>query len=142
MQPNNQSPSSPKVLAPNKSRIIKAFNIHFAEFIASILAIFPENVNLQIAQTSFDAIKRANPTIIAKIWKSHIYLPYQSVVESGDIEFIATKNFESDMSVFQNAREILRIIDTLRLPILTMSESDKKNTMTYIQTLSKLSVLL
>ena len=125
----------------DKTTISRAFNNHFFEFLDDIIHIFPENSDIQESRASFDLVKRANPTAIIKAWFLYVYSPYKDVIDRGDIRFFFEKNYEDDLSMLQNAKEIMKIIDTLRGPIKEMSETSQATTMTYIQNLSKLAVL-
>ena len=125
----------------DKTTISRAFNNHFFELLDDIIHIFPENIDIHESRTSFDLVKRANPTAIIKAWFLYVYSPYKDVIDRGDIRFFFEKNYEEDLSILQNAKEIMKIIDTLRVPIKEMSETSQAATMTYIQNLSKLAVL-
>lgn len=105
--------------------------------------VFDTKVNdaLETASSSFDLIRRANPTIICKFWKSHVYLPYRDVIDRSDITFIATKNYEQDLSMFSNVDEILTIIDSLRDPIRNMNSDNQAKAMKMIENLSKLAMI-
>ena len=124
-----------------KSKLLKVFNNHFQQFFDFIVETFPDNEDLFTASKSFELIKKANPTIIIKAWKNHIYLPYKEIIDAKNLDFIVEKNYTQDLSMFSNLREILEIIDKLREPIKIMNEEDKEKTMTYILTLSKLSII-
>ena len=123
----------------DKSTILHAFNTNFFDFMNEISTIFPENVDIVTAKKTFEMAKKANPTIIIKIWFSHIQQPYYEVIESGDISFFYEKNYENDIGTLINSSDILKTIDALREPIREMSESNKQHSMNYIQILSKLS---
>ena len=125
----------------DKSTLLRTFNNHLFEFLDDIIGIFPNNTELQIAKTSFQTIKRANPTAIAKVWHSYVYVPYRHVIDSGDIQFFFQKDYSEDLSILQNSNEIIKMIDTLREPVSKMSETEKGFTMKYIQNLSKLSMM-
>jgi len=125
----------------DKSTLLRSFNTHLFEFLDDIIRIFPDNLEIQTAKTSFQTIKRANPTAIAKVWFSYIYMPYREVIDSGDIQFFFQKDYSEDLSVLQNSGEIIKIIDTLREPVSNMSETEKAFTMKYLQNLSKLSMM-
>ena len=126
---------------PDKSTLLKTFNIQLFAFLDEVISIFPENTELAIARKSFETIKRANPTIIIKVWLTYIYGPYKEVIDSGDITFIYEKDYSKDLQMVANSGEVLRIIDTLREPIRSMSDVSKGHTMKYIQLLSKLSLM-
>lgn len=125
----------------DKSTLLRSFNTHLFEFLDDIIRIVPDNKELQIAKTSFQTIKRANPTAIAKVWYSYVYAPYRDVIDSGDIQFFFQKDYSEDLSILQNSNEIIKMIDTLREPVSKMSETEKGFTMKYIQNLSKLSMM-
>ena len=124
-----------------KSLVLKVFNQHFHEFIGSVASAFPANADLAAAVDSFELIRRANPTVIVKAWKQHVYLPYREVIDAGDLDFVVSKNYAGDLAMFSNVDEILQIIDRLREPIKQMVPSQKERTMKYMETLSKLSML-
>ena len=126
---------------PDKSTLLKTFNIQLFAFLDDVIEIFPENTDIAIARKSFETIKKANPTIIAKVWLRYIYTPYKEVIDGGDITFIYEKDYANDLNSVANSGEVLRVIDTLREPIRTMSDTNKGHTMKYIQLLSKLSFM-
>ncbi len=123
----------------DKSTILQAFNTNFFSFMDDIISVFPENTDIITAKKFFEITKKANPTIIIKIWYSHIQSQYSYAIEEGDISFFYEKNYADDLVHLVNSKEIMRTIDTLREPIRNMSEENKKHSMDYIQILSKLS---
>ena len=123
----------------NKTTLLRAFNTHFFDFIDSILKIFSDDINIMTAKNTFELTKKTNPTIIIKIWYSFVYAPYQSFIDNGDITFFFEKDYSQDLGNLSNAREILKIIDSLRQPIRNMDEENKAKSMKYIQSLSKIS---
>ena len=125
----------------DKKTILKTFNTHLFEFLEDIISIFPDNLNIQTAKTSFLAIKQANPTIIIKTWLKYIYVPYKETIESGNIEFFFNKDYSEDLVYVANSIEVLKIVDTLRGAVSNMTEQQKQFTMEYLQNLSKLSFL-
>jgi hypothetical protein len=125
----------------DKQTLMRAFNKHFFDFLDDIIAIFPENKEISVARTSFDTIKRANPTAILKAWYHFIYIPYNKVIEMGDITFFFDKDYGADLVNLPNANEIMKTIDKIREPIRSMSEINKAHSIKYIQNLSKLSLL-
>uniref|UniRef100_A0A6C0HHG8 Uncharacterized protein n=1 Tax=viral metagenome TaxID=1070528 RepID=A0A6C0HHG8_9ZZZZ len=125
----------------DKKILLRTFNTHIFEFLDDVIRIFPDNLDIQTAKTSFYAIKQANPTIIIKTWYQYIYLPYRETIDSGNIEFFFNKDYSDDLSNLSNSKEVLKIVDTLREPVSNMTEQQKKFTMEYLQNLSKLSML-
>lgn len=125
----------------DKSTYSRAFNTHFFEFLDDIIAIFPENTDIKAARLSFDTIKRANPSIIIKVWYTFVYLPYKEILDSGDITFFINKDYKEDLSTLGNSSDIMKIVDKLRDPLRNMGETNKQHSTKYIQNLCKLSVL-
>lgn len=125
----------------NKTTILRTFNTHFVDFIDDIIKVIPENSDILAAKSFFEITKKANPTLIIKIWFSLIYSPYTTIIDSGDLEFFINKNYAEDLSTMQNSKEILKAIDSLRDPIKNMSETNKTHCLKYIQNLCKLSAV-
>jgi hypothetical protein len=125
----------------NKTTILRTFNTHFVDFIDDIIKVIPENLDILAAKSFFEITKKANPTLIVKIWFSLIYSPYSTIIDSGDLEFFINKNYAEDLSNVQNSKEILKAIDSLRDPIRNMSETNKTHCLKYIQNLCKLSAV-
>ena len=125
----------------DKSTLLKTFNTHFFEFLDDILRIFPENTDIAIARKSFETIKKANPTAIIKVWLNFVYNPYRQVIDQGNINFFFEKDYSSDLSNLANGNEIMKVIDVMRGPIKSMSDSNREHSMKYIHNLSKISDL-
>lgn len=75
----------------DKSTILRTFNKHFFEFIEDIVRIFPDNMDVKSAKSSFELIKMGNPTAIIKAWHIFVYMPYSSVIVQGDITFFSKR---------------------------------------------------
>jgi hypothetical protein len=105
------------------------------------LLIFPNNSEIKHGLSSFEMIKRLNPSIVVKVWYSKIFIPYKSVIEEGNLSFFFEKNYMEDLDNVSNAVDIMKIIDKLREPISSMDDINKQHTMKYIQNLSELSKL-
>lgn len=125
----------------DKSTFLKAFNTHFFDFIDDIIAVIKDNDELKYAKKSLETIKKANPTIIVKVWYSMVYLPYHQVIEAGNIEFFFDKDYRQEVAQFANSAEIMKIVDKLREPIRQMNDTNKEHSMKFIQNLSNLSLL-
>jgi hypothetical protein len=121
--------------------ILTAFNDHFVEFISDVQSVFPENADVLTAKNSLTMIRKANPKMIIKIWKSNIVDKYKSQIEKGDISFFIEKDYSSDLSKAEYSDKIMEGIDRLRKPIKDMLPENRDKTMKYIQNLTKLCVL-
>jgi len=125
----------------DKSTILKAFNNHFFDFVDDIISVISDNEELKVGKQSLETIKRANPTIIIKVWYSMVYLPYKDVIEQGNIDFFLEKDYNSEVSRLANSDEIMKIVDKLREPIRNMNDTNKEHSMKFIQNLTKLSMI-
>lgn len=125
----------------DKSSILKSFNQLFFDFVNDIIFIFPDNTDIATAKTSFELIKKSNPTAIAKVWFSYVAVPYNDVIQQGNIDFFIEKDYSTDLNSLSNSNDIIKIIDSLRNPIKSMSETNKQVSCEYIQKLTTLSVM-
>lgn len=125
----------------NKSEILGAFNNHFMEFFNEVSLLFPENTDIKVAHTSLMTMRKANPKLIAKIWKEYIIDPYKKEIETGNIDFFINRNYTEDLRNTSYAKTILEKIDTLRGPIKEMGEENLKKTIEYVQNLTKICEL-
>lgn len=123
------------------STILTAFNDHFIEFVSDIQSVFPNDVDLLSAKNSLLLIRKANPKMIVKIWKTFIVGKYKPEIESGDLSFFINKDYSQDVECSQYSDKITESIDRLRGPIKQMTPDNQAKTMKYIQNLTKLSAL-
>jgi len=123
------------------SNITAAFNEHFLEFLNDIHGVFPEDADILTAKNALLAIKKANPKMIVKIWKTLIADKYRTQIQAGDIEFFVNKDYAADISVNQNSDKIMESINRLRQPIRNMGQENQAKAMKYIQNLTKLADL-
>jgi hypothetical protein len=126
-------------MSTDKTTILRTFNTNFFDFFNEILTIFPNNAGILTGKNAFEMAKKANPTILIKIWHGYIYSRYREIIDAGDISFFFEKDYNEDLGHLGGSNAILDIIDTLREPIRIMSDENKAHSMRYIQILSKLS---
>ena len=123
------------------NNILTAFNDHFLEFINDVQAVFPDDPDILSAKNALTMIRKANPKMIVKIWKTFIADKYKSQIVSNDISFFLEKDYSSDVSKSNNSDKIMESIDRLREPIRNMGPDNQAKVMKYIQNLTKLSEL-
>ena len=121
------------------SNILTAFNDHFMEFVNDIQSVFPNDVDILTAKNALLTIRKANPKMIVKIWRTFISNKYRDQINSGDIGFFINKDYGSDISTAQNSDKIMESINRLREPIKNMGSDNQSKVMKYIQNLTKLS---
>ena len=126
-----------------KAFIVKTFNDHFFEFFEDVLKILPENMHIKTALRSFKTISDLNKSILIKCWHKFVYLKYTDVIETGDISFFFEKDYSNDVGHLTNSNNIMEIINSVRQPVKDACENpvNKQHVVTYIQNLSKLSVV-
>lgn len=124
-----------------KSVSLKAFNTHFDEFVEDLINVLPDNVEIKSAKNMVFISRKANATLIVKVWYSYIYAPYKERIDSGDLDFFITKDYGEDLIGVSNGSDIMKSIDALRSPINDMSDTNKAHSLKYIQNLCKLSGL-
>lgn len=124
------------------TNFLTVFNDHFAEFINDIQCVFPDDVDILTAKNSLLAVRKANPKLLVRIWLQYVVMPYQSEIESGNIEFFIEKDYANDLSRSGNSDKIMEAIDRLRNPVKQMNTGEQQKTMKYIQNLSKLALLV
>lgn len=126
-------------MASQKSTIMRTFNENFFQFLDDIITLFPEKIEIQTAKVSFQTIKQSNPTLLIKLWLSHIYLPYRESIDSEDIDFFLNKDYSNDIANAPHIAEIMSFIENIREPVKNMDKENKKHSMDYIKLLSQLS---
>jgi len=128
----------------NKSTAMKSFNTLFFDFLDDIISIYPENKEIKFAREKFELFKKSNPSILIKFWKPYIYDMYSEQINAGDISFFLQKDYRSD---FENSKEkisdvyekTLSMIESVRVTILDMDDTNRECSAKYIINLSKLS---
>ena len=123
----------------DKTTIMRGFNNHFFEFLDDILRIYPENHEMKEARTTFEIIKKANPTAILKAWQTFVYEKYKDVIVQGNMDFFFEKDYSDDLAHMANAAEIMKTIDIIRGPIQQMTAENKAIVSRYVENLCKLS---
>ena len=124
----------------NTNTIPSIFNQHFADFLEDIQNVFPEDIDIKHAKNSMLTIRKANPKLLIKFWRTFVAEPYQSQIAESNIDFFITKDYSQDLSQNEKSSKIMEVIDRLRGPIKAMSIENQQKTMKYIQNLSKLSI--
>ena len=128
-------------MATQSATILNAFNDHFMEFVSDIINVFPDNTDLVSAKNSFALIRKANPKLIIKIWKSYVVDKYSAEIDLGNISFFIDKDYANDLTNAENSDKIIEAINRLRNPVKMMSEESQQKSMKYIQNLQKLCIL-
>ena len=116
--------------------VLTAFNNHFSEFVKDIRRVFPDDEDIETAETAINKLRKANPRILIKSFKTYVTDPYASQIDSGDITFFINTDYSMDIG---ENKLILNKIDALRGPVSQMNKDDQEKVMKYIQNLKKLA---
>lgn len=132
--------STPQI---DRATVIRSFNDYFFEFLEDMLKVLPGNKSILTANKSFRTLTDFNKAILIKCWHKFVYLKYKNVIEDGNIDFFFEKDYSEDLTALSNSRNIMEIIDAVRIPAKEICENPKNREYitTYIQTLCKLSVI-
>ena len=122
----------------SKSNLLQGFNNHFFEFLQAVNDYFEDNKDVKKTIVALQGIKKVNPKLIIKYWKSSIADIYLREIESGKIEFFINKEYGKDVKELGDTNTVLEKIDKLRDPIRDMKQEDQDKCMKYIQNLTKL----
>ena len=125
----------------NPSIILNAFNDQLNELLTDIIIVFPDNIDIKTAKNSLELIRKANPKLIIKIWKTYIVDKYGDKFDNNDFSFFIEKDYSEDLTYSGNSNSIMDSINRLREPIKMMNISDQEKTMKYFQNLKKLCCL-
>jgi len=123
------------------NNLVTAFNEHFNDFLNDVQSVFPDDSDILTAKNSLYLIKKANPKLIVKIWKTYISDKYKDQILAGNIDFFINKDYANDVESSQNSDKIMESINRLREPIRNMGPDNQAKVMRYIQNLTKLSDL-
>lgn len=123
------------------NNILTAFNDHFIEFVNDIHCVFPDDVDILATKNALTTIRKMNPKMIVKIWKTFIVSKYKNEIEAGNIDFFINKDYSQDVSTTSNSDKIIEAINRLRGPVKNMSSENQAKSMKYIQNLTKLAQL-
>ena len=63
----------------SKSTLLQGFNNHFEEFLDSIYEVFPEDTDILASRNALKQIRKANPKLIVKVWKTYVVDKYNSL---------------------------------------------------------------
>ena len=123
----------------DKTTLLRTFNTLYFQFLEELISIFPENIDIKSSKTFFEITKKANPSLLIKIWQTYVSGPYGETLANGDLDYFINKDYSEDLVNLNNAADILKAIDKLRAPIKVLSEENKKHSLDYLQKLNKLS---
>jgi hypothetical protein len=75
-----------KIMISNKILFQRGFNDLFFKFMDDIIQMFSNDNEFIVAKTTFETLKRANPSSLVKAWYKYITLPF--ITENNDLTFL------------------------------------------------------
>lgn len=114
--------------------LLKVFNTHLVEFLDDFQSVINSS-ELKTAILFINTTKKVNPSMFIKGWDSYIYIPYKKQIELGDFTFFLEKNYSEDVD---NDNKILDIINTVRVELKNLNETDRVKVIKYVQNLTKI----
>jgi len=121
--------------------ILKVFNTQLSEFLADLIILFPNDIDLKASRTAVNALKKVNPKSLLINWKYYVTDKYQKQIMEGDIDFFLTKNYENDMTDIEDKGAAMEAINRLKPALAKIGEENKRKASKYLINLTKLSVL-
>lgn len=123
-----------------KNTISRAFNNHFIELLNDLITIYPDNVEILTAKSSFETFKKLNPSAIVKVWYNYVYKPYNEYIEAGNMDYFLNKNYQDDLAYVNNSNEVLNMVERVKVPLRQLDGANKDHTIEYLKNLNKLSL--
>ena len=124
----------------DKFTIIRAFNTLFFQFMDDIIDMNPEQSDILQARIFFQNTKKTNPTLLIKIWKKHVYDPFQQHIDEENIDFFLNRDYQGEVSkIATNEGSIQRFIVQMKTQLQQMDVSSKMKIMKDIKNICYLS---
>jgi len=115
--------------------------MQFTECLEDIAKVYNSDKRFVKCKLYVDGIKKANPSLLIKSWKTFIADKYAQQIEEGNFQYFLEKDYSEDLSVIEINSTVESTISELRGVIRDMSEENKGKALKYVQNLTKLSKL-
>ena len=112
----------------DKSSLLSAFNIHLLELLEDLKNLYPCDINIKTAIHLVGSMKKVNPKILIKGWKSCVNDEYTKEIANGDFDFFINKDYDRDIGndLAQNSSQILEAIKLIKTKFRMMKIINKK----------------
>ena len=125
-----------------KSRLVKIFAEQTEELYLDLVKVYPENVEIKTGLTLVQTMKRFNPKLMIKKYKSAVNDEYYDKIVKGDVSFFINKNYIDDCKKIgydsKEAQEQSDWIESLKSLYCNATEENKKKLTKYFQNFSKI----
>lgn len=123
----------------DKTSLLKAYNTHLLELLEDLKRLYPSDINIKTAIRMVTTIKKANPKMLIKAWKTSINDVYIKEIMAGDFYFFVNKEYDKDLG--EGYKHNLDAIEIIKNKFRVMDENNKNKTVKYVQNLTKLCQL-
>ena len=122
------------------SSFLSAFNTHLLELLEDLKTLYPDDINIKTAIRLVSTLKKANPKMLLKGWKSCVNDEYRQQIEAGDFDFFLNKDYDRDIGgdLKQSSSQILEAIGLIKVKFRVMNSKNREKTIKYVQNLTKL----
>ena len=125
----------------SNSVIIRTFNDQFEQFLDELCSIFPDDTEIATLNLNVKRVRRANPTISIKAFKSYVTKNYREQIFANDLTFFLDKDYSVDLVNTNMTSRIMSKINELRGPIGMLSYENQSMVMKYLVNFVKLTDL-
>jgi hypothetical protein len=125
----------------SNSLILSTFNMQLTECLEDISKVYHTDKRFTKCKLYVEGIKKANPSVLIRSWKTFIADKYAQQIEEGNFQYFLEKDYSEDLSSIEVTSTIESTISELRSVIRDMSEENKSKSLKYVQNLTKLSKL-
>lgn len=110
---------------------LRAFTTLLSNFIAELAAVFPEETELKTYRTATDALIKANPKLVHKMFVKYV-MPYKEHILQKNETFFLNCSFEKEQAAA--TANNMNLLEAVRIKQLwsVMSESSKESTSQYL----------
>jgi hypothetical protein len=122
----------------NKKDLLSGFNSQLNELLESLIEVIPDNIELKTAYTSISTLRKANPRLVIRIWKTYVLDKYETNIIEGNLEYFLNKDYREDVKDTGNAVIVLEKINVIKNTIKTLDKDNLDKTILYLQNLTKL----
>jgi hypothetical protein len=126
----------------NKGVLVKVFSEQCEELYQDLLKIYPNNIDIKTGLTMVQTMKRFNPKLMIKKYKTSVNDNYYDKIMKGNFEYFIEKDYLDDCHNVGYTTEDANVqngwIDSLKKLYKDQDQKNKKKLKKYFQQLSKI----
>ena len=123
--------------------IVRLFNEHFIEFIDDLIRVIPQNPDIRAFRLFLRGVAMTSPQTPLTVWRTSLSIPYAKQIRAKDFNFFVQKDYTKDIAAsdIDTQGYLCTVISKLRGQVASMTVSDQKKSLKYVENLSKLADL-